>query len=86
MLVRVDWSAGRSTAPPNPDGQPRTTQPLRQDLFAAATAVATAQPERSANLYRPQVAPPEAESVPIADQLSRTLTKAEEPHEGRSRP
>src|SRR4029453_14913790 len=56
-----------------------TTQPLRQDLFAAATAVATAQPRAVANLYRPRVAPPEAVSVPIGDSLAGPSPKQKSP-------
>jgi hypothetical protein len=67
---------------PSQPGRPAAHNPaLRQDLFATATAVATAQPRAVANPYRPQVAPQEAGSGPIADQLSRTLTKAEETHQ-----
>ena len=67
---------------PSQPGRPAAHNPaLRQDLFATATAVATTQPRAVANPYRPQVAPQEAGSGPIADQLSRPLTKAEETHQ-----
>jgi hypothetical protein len=60
-----------SRAQPSPYGRPVRNSYRRRDRPAAS----------GRHLYRPQVAPPEAGSGPIADQLSRTLSKAEETHQ-----